>query len=187
MAETEKSLAVRAQAHLRAAGKPVPAVPDLIPLVPTALAIAAKQICSGPGWRGLQKVFTGSITAGYCDLSGTDFAAILFDITRADVRFTPSGGSDTQVEPRVDWRQLRQTSLDSTRAYCAPYKRGLLFRKAGTTAPTSFNGTVSINSGHIPTAATIPTEEVLDAVVLKVAELSGNKPAPPESVAVTEQ
>src|SRR3954466_6859389 len=44
MAESERSIAIRVQAHLRSAGRPVPGLPDIIPLISTACEELARLV-----------------------------------------------------------------------------------------------------------------------------------------------
>jgi hypothetical protein len=183
MAETEKTIAVRVQAHLRSAGRPVPALPDIIPLIASALALVGRRVSQGQGWRGLQKIFTPTITNGYCDLSGE--SGILFNIRRSEVRFTPAGGSEVLAEKLLDNNQLNQSSLDALNGYCAPYENGLRFRAVG--GSTTFNGTASITTSFIPTVAELESAGLIEAGVLVIVELSAGLPAPIVTVMATEQ
>lgn len=185
MAESDKSLAIRAQAHLRAARRPVPALPDLLALIPSALALVGRRTAKGPGYKGLRKSFAITITNGESDLSAS--TGILFDINRAEVRFTPSGGSQVIAERLTDWRHLAQSSLDNTKGYCAAFETGLKFRKPGSSNHLVFNGTGAVVANMVPTIAELEAAGMIEAGVLAICELAGSTPAPLESVVATKQ
>src|SRR5690242_9851358 len=99
MSETDKSLATRVQAHLRAAGRPVPALPDVIPLIPTGLEELARMIArNDERSRELRPAstspFTVVITNGVGDLSPLLAAPnrlLLDSLPDADIRNAATG------------------------------------------------------------------------------------------------
>lgn len=92
MAESDESLAVRVQAHLRAAKQPVPALPDIIPVLATAREDLARFIAFNPERRRelrLQPPFALDVVDGEADLSALiaePYRVLLDGLPFADVR-----------------------------------------------------------------------------------------------------
>jgi hypothetical protein len=92
MAETDESLAVRVQAHLRAANLPVPALPDILPVLTTAREDLARFIAFNPDRRRelrLQPAFALDVVDGEADMTDmlSDPYRVLIDgLPFADVR-----------------------------------------------------------------------------------------------------
>jgi hypothetical protein len=153
MAYTTATLALAASEALRARGMNAP--PSLLPRiaaqVPAALELTAKRIAEGPGYRGLQKDFDATPTAGVYDTSTA--AGMLFDIHRSRIRVTSSGATLQAVD---DLRTLEKGSLPPDSVYYALDGGRIVFRST-TGLLNDYATAVKIRANFVPTLAEATT------------------------------
>lgn len=175
MPETDYSLAVRVQAHLRAAGLPAPDAPDIIPVLSTAREMVARALAADD--ERLNELrpdepFELAVASGEGSLS-TLIAAphrlLLSKLGRADVR-DPGGGKLYFVA-----RGRYELILPEFYGYYTFDGTRFLARFKGEEAGES-EGDVTISGSFSPEADNLPASCVPDVVLQAAALLA--PPAP---------
>lgn len=168
MSETDKSLATRVQAHLRAAGRPVPALPDIIPLIPTGLEELARMIARDDNRsRELRPAtsapFVVAIVAGVGDLSAALAAPnrLLLDfLPDADVRNAATG-------ERVYFAGRDAYALTDQAPFGKFTREGqTILARLYSDDPGASNFTANIIGNFVPTSDELPASCVPDAVII---------------------
>jgi hypothetical protein len=174
LAETDYSLAVRVQAHLRAAGLPAPDVPDIIPVLASARETVARRIANDDERLAElrpDEPFTLTLADGAGSLS-TLIAAptrlLLSKLAAADVR-DPSGAKLYHVA-----RSRYELRLPSAYGYFTYEGPLFLARFKGEEALASA-GDVTLSASFSPAADNLPAPCVPDVVLACAAIL-----APPQ-------
>lgn len=163
MPETDRTLAIRAQAHIRAAGIPAPELPDILPLIPTALERLARMIAGDRARRHeLRASFSLAVASGTASLS-TLLAApnrvLLEFLPGADVR-DESGGSLYYLG-----RDRYEMDQPAPFGYFAYEGQTFLARLAGE-EPGESDFTAAVTANYVPTADELPASCVADAVIV---------------------
>jgi hypothetical protein len=177
MAETDKSLATRVQAHLRAAGKPVPSLPDIIPLIATGLEELAGIIAANRMRRDELRVrpaYALDVVDGEASLAtllAPPYRLLLDYLPQADVRDEQGNKLYYLGRDRYDLTQ------PNAFGYFTFEGNTFMARLAGE-EPESSDFQAAISGNFVPSADLVPPSCVPDAVLLiarLISAVSGGK------------
>ncbi len=168
MAETDKSIAVRVQAHLRAAGKPVPSLPDIIPLVSTGLEELAGVIAANRARRKELRVtppFALIVADGRASL-----ATLLASPYRLLLDFLPEADVRDDQDRKLYFLGRDRYDLTQPALYGYFTFEGNVFmaREAGENIDES-DFTALISANFVPSSDEVPVSCVPDVVLLVAA------------------
>jgi hypothetical protein len=165
MAESDKSLAVRVQAHLRAAGRPVPSLPDIIPLISSGLEELAGTIAANPARRKELRVtppLSLEVVDGEASLATlleAPYRLLLDCLPEADVRDEQGNKLYFVGRDRYD---LTQPNLYGY----FTFEGNILMARLAGEEPATSDFTAAISGNFVPTSDELPASCVPDAVLL---------------------
>lgn len=156
---------------LEAAGKTEAQLPKfrILALASQGLELLAKRTAAGQGYKGLQKDFSATPTAGRFDL--TTLADMLFNIHRATVRIS---SSNVLLIPVDTPNTLEKGELPLDDTYYTRLGNELVF-KSTDGAINTFATALKIKANFIPTLATLPAEYNA-ALAATVSEMAAGTP-----------
>jgi len=165
MAETDRSLALRVQAHLRAAGRPVPALPDILPLIPTGLEELAGVIAANklryeelrvtPAFQ--LPVVNGE--ASIATLLTAPYRLLLDYLKQADVRDEDGNKLYYLGRDRYEMSQPLQYGYFT-------FEGATLFARLAGEQPGESDFDASLSANFVPAADTLPASCVPDSVLV---------------------
>lgn len=150
-------------------------IPRLVTMVPAALELLADKVAQGLGYRGLQKDFDLTPTAGAVDIP----TLMLFDINKATVRVASSNDYLTPID---DVLTLENGNLPLDQVYYARDGSTLRFRST-TGLLTDYATALKVRANFIPTLSTLPTTQYEGNLVETLAAMAGQVHA--EEMAMT--
>jgi hypothetical protein len=176
LAETDYTLALRVQAHLRAAGLPAPDVPDIVPVLASAREAAAHKIAGDLDRRRELRPdvpFPLQIAAGAGSLS-----TLLDAPNRLLLKWLPDADVRDSQRRRLYFvgRDRYELRLPAGYGYFTFEGETLLARLKGDEAGSSTD-TLALSANFSPTSEELPDSCVPDVVLAAAALLA---PAPPQ-------